>query len=71
MNAPDKYNRGWKDCQPEMKARRLDYMLRRLMVVCVASLLAVAAIQAARTIKPSTIHEAGQLPAVASNTPKR
>lgn len=62
-----KYNCGWRESRDE----RFERKLRRLALVMVLCAATLATIGITRGLSQRVIHEAGQLPAVATAAPNR
>ena len=63
----NRYEQGWRESRDE----RFERKLRRLALVMVLCAVALAATCATRGLSQRVIHEAGQLPTVATATPNR
>ena len=63
----NKYEQGWRESRDE----RFERKLRRLALVTVLCAVALAATGVIRGLSQRVIHEAGQLPTVATSTPNR
>ena len=63
----NRYEQGWRESRDE----RFERKLRRLALVTVLCAVALVATGVARGLSQRVVHEAGQLPAVATATPNR
>ena len=63
----NKYEQGWRESRDE----RFERKLRRLALVMVLCAVTLATIGVTRGLTQRVIHEAGQLPTVATATPNR
>ena len=61
------YEQGWRESRDE----RFERKLRRLALVMVLCAVALAATGVTRGLSQRVVHEAGQLPTVATATPNR
>lgn len=61
------YEQGWRDLRDE----RLERKLRRLALVMVLCAVALVATGITKGLSQRVLHEAGQLPTVATATPNR
>ena len=63
----NRYEQGWRESRDE----RFERKLRRLALVMVLCAVALAATGVTRGLSQRVVHEAGQLPTVATATPNR
>ena len=63
----NRYEQGWRESRDE----RFERKLRRLALVTVLCAVALVATGVTRGLSQRVIHEAGQLPTVATATPNR
>ena len=63
----NRYGQGWRESRDE----RFERKLRRLALVMVLCAVALAATGVTRGLSQRVVHEAGQLPTVATATPNR